>query len=334
VENAVAPLGTALTEEQAVLLARYAQRVILLYDSDKAGLRATFRAGDELLRAGVEVLVATLPEGEDPDSLVRRSGAAALNRYLDDAVDVLERKLNFMERRGMFGSIAGVRRAIDKLLPTVRATTDEVLRGVYLARLAEKTGVPRETLEREAAVDPDRPARASAAPPRGGPREHDRAAGHQAPGMPSSLGPERALLLLLLRDESWVERAASQLSPNDFHDPTYRAIYEGLLHSEGARDLEGQWLEIFPARVRPTVEEIRGDPEAEHLNAPEQMFDASVRRLLARPFEERLRQLEREMHSAEPERQSQLLQERAQVSQTMRERNLLHRWGTLRSPAP
>src|SRR5919107_1599146 len=67
-------LGTAMTQEQAELIARYCGRAILLYDSDKAGLKATFRSGDELLRAGMEVLVATLPEGEDPDSIVGRGG--------------------------------------------------------------------------------------------------------------------------------------------------------------------------------------------------------------------------------------------------------------------
>src|SRR5690606_5869554 len=121
VENAVAPLGTAMTPQQAALLARYSRRVILLYDSDTAGLKATFRAGDELLRAGVEVLVATLPDGEDPDSLVRTQGQKALQGYLRDAVDVLERKIQILERRDLFRSIAGVRRAVDALLPTVRA---------------------------------------------------------------------------------------------------------------------------------------------------------------------------------------------------------------------
>src|SRR5690606_4480858 len=143
VENAVAPLGTAMTPQQAALLARYSRRVILLYDSDMAGLRATFRAGDELLRAGVEVLVATLPDGEDPDSLVRGRGAAALGRYLDDAVDVLDRKLGILERRGLFASTSGTRRAIDALLPTLRAASDDVVRGVYVARVAEKTGVSK-----------------------------------------------------------------------------------------------------------------------------------------------------------------------------------------------
>src|SRR5690606_4864289 len=121
IENAVAPLGTAMTQQQAELLARYAEQVILLYDSDAAGLKATFRTGDELLKTGVEVMVATLPPGEDPDSLVRRGGAGALRGYLHDAVDLLERKIQILELRDYFSSIAGKRRAVDSLLPTVRA---------------------------------------------------------------------------------------------------------------------------------------------------------------------------------------------------------------------
>src|SRR5438552_2467799 len=68
IEEVVAPLGTGLTADQGVLLRRYTAHVILLYDSDEAGLRASFRAGDELLHHGLRVSVATLPEGEDPDT--------------------------------------------------------------------------------------------------------------------------------------------------------------------------------------------------------------------------------------------------------------------------
>ncbi|HEX2094332.1 MAG TPA: DNA primase, partial [Longimicrobiaceae bacterium] len=149
VENAVAPLGTAMTPEQADLVSRYAPRAILLYDSDRAGLRATFRAGDELLRAGVEVLVATLPEGEDPDSLVRSRGEKALRRYLDDAVDVLERKLQILEERGYLGDVEGIRRGLDRLLPTLRAPKDAVLQDLYVDKVAQRTGVTRETLRAE-----------------------------------------------------------------------------------------------------------------------------------------------------------------------------------------
>ncbi|HEU4525686.1 MAG TPA: DNA primase, partial [Gemmatimonadales bacterium] len=102
VEHVVAPLGTALTPDQAALLKRYAASAVLLYDSDRAGLRATFRAGDELLRHGVRVRVATLPPGEDPDTLVKKGGVAALDEIVADAVDLLERKLQLLERKGYF----------------------------------------------------------------------------------------------------------------------------------------------------------------------------------------------------------------------------------------
>src|SRR5689334_19174924 len=78
IEEVVAPLGTGLTAEQAQLVKRHTAHLVLLYDSDDAGLRATFRAGDELLRQGLRVSVATLPPGDDPDTLVQRHGAARL----------------------------------------------------------------------------------------------------------------------------------------------------------------------------------------------------------------------------------------------------------------
>ena len=97
----------------------------------------------------MEVLVATLPEGEDPDSLVRAQGADALRRYLDDALDIMDRKIQLLDRKGLFTSIKGTRRAIDVLLPTVRAAREAVVRGLYLKRISDRTSVPVETLEAE-----------------------------------------------------------------------------------------------------------------------------------------------------------------------------------------
>ncbi|HEV8398333.1 MAG TPA: DNA primase [Gemmatimonadales bacterium] len=152
VEEVVAPLGTGLTDDQAVLLQRHAPHVILLYDSDDAGLRATFRAGDVLLRHKLRVSVATMPEGEDPDTLVRRGGAATLEGILKQGIDVLERKIQILERKGFFGTLPGRRRALDRLLPTIRAAGDPITRDLYMSRVAEVTGVRKDVLERE--VDP------------------------------------------------------------------------------------------------------------------------------------------------------------------------------------
>ena len=132
-EHVVAPLGTALTSDQAALLKRYTQQAILLLDSDMAGLKATFRAGDELLRHEVRVRVATMPPGEDPDTLVQRGGIEALEPILKDAVDVMERKIQLLDRKGWFTGIEHRRDALDRLLPTIRATRDPIQRELYLS---------------------------------------------------------------------------------------------------------------------------------------------------------------------------------------------------------
>ena len=165
IESVVAPLGTAMTDEQARLVARYTKNVYLLYDSDQAGLKATFRSGDELLRHGCTVQVVTLPEGEDPDTFVDARGAAALEQAIGNAIDIFERKVQLLERGGWFADLVRKRRAIDRLLPTIRATSDPLTRDLYLNRAAEASGVSRELLLRElaspASGDRGRPARSS-----------------------------------------------------------------------------------------------------------------------------------------------------------------------------
>jgi len=150
IEEVVAPLGTALTEAQAQLVTRYAQKVYLLYDADAAGQKAAFRSGDELLRQGAAVHVVSLPDGEDPDSYVARHGADALRARLGEAVDLFERKVQILERAGWFGDLAGKRRALDRLLPTIRATADPLMRDIYITRASEASGVSRELLAEEA----------------------------------------------------------------------------------------------------------------------------------------------------------------------------------------
>jgi DNA primase len=156
IEETVAPLGTALTESQAALLVKLTRNVFLLYDSDEAGLKATFRAGLELLRLGVSARVVTLPNGEDPDTFVRAHGPERMEAALAQGVDILDRQIQLLERRGWFAELHKKRRAIDKLLPTLRATADPVTRELYIGRVAEVAGVDREVLQREVAQQDER----------------------------------------------------------------------------------------------------------------------------------------------------------------------------------
>lgn len=156
IEHVVAPMGTALTEPQAELIGRFTRHVFLLYDSDGPGQKATFRAADALLAKGHEVRVITLPDGEDPDTFTRNHGRLAVDRLIENAMDVFDRKVQLLERAGWFADLQHKRRALDRLLPTIRAASDPITRDLYLARAADAAGIAREVLLKELHAAPRR----------------------------------------------------------------------------------------------------------------------------------------------------------------------------------
>jgi DNA primase len=268
IEQVVAPLGTALTGDQAGLLRRFAPAATLLYDSDAAGLRATFRAGDELLRHGVRVRVATMPDGEDPDTLVRKGGAAALQPILDDGIDLLERKLQLLERKGWFEGVEHRLQALDRLLPTVRAAADPMTRDLYLTIISERTGLSKDVLAQQSRAAPVT-RRVAPAPP--APAAKARGAGRAF---------ERQLLQTLMAGDDWVQRARTEVPPDLIEDPLYRAMYEVLLaQPEATRQLpsglsrEGEilWAELRERTQGVAQQEVSG------------VFDRTVQILQARP---------------------------------------------------
>ncbi|MGH7577124.1 MAG: DNA primase [Longimicrobiales bacterium] len=282
--HVVAGMGTALTADQTNLLARYTHKVFLLYDSDIAGLRATFRSADALLRAGVHPLVVTLPPGEDPDSLVRKGGPDAVTALLDQAVDALEQKLRMLDDRGFFDDIDGSRRALDRLLPTLRATIDPTLRDIYVNRVAERTGVRPETLERELAASEHPGGFDGVLSIRRGRR---RWSGIPDPGVtPRAMGDvdraERLLLILMLRDQSLVGPVVAEIRPEDFRDATNRELFNALAADHESGGALG-WEAALSVAVKARADEARRDPE-EIADATRVLRDAvaefEVRRLL------------------------------------------------------
>ncbi|HJR15969.1 MAG TPA: DNA primase [Gemmatimonadales bacterium] len=222
VENVVAPLGTALTPDQAGLLKRYAPAATILYDSDLPGLRATFRAGDELLRHAIRVRVATLPPGEDPDTLVRKGGLSALEGVLGDAIDLLERKIQLLERKGFFGGVEHRRDALDRLLPTIRAAADPITRELYLSLAAQRSGVSKEVLERELAE--------GTKAGRGEGLGHRVQASATAPARPRGRrNPETQLLSAMLAAPELVVRAREDISPGLLEKLQLRELFEAIV---------------------------------------------------------------------------------------------------------
>lgn len=230
VDHVVAPLGTALTPDQAALLKRFTAAATLLYDSDQPGLRATFRSGDELLRHSVRVRVATLPPGEDPDTLVRKGGVEALDLVLRDAMDLFERKIQLLERKGWFQGVEHRRDALDRLLPTIRAAADPITRELYLSLAAERAGVSKDVLEQELKV--------SGAGTRpwvdgqggGGPVPQDREGPAAVPPTARRrINPETKLLSAMLAAPEWIEKAREEIAPSLLESPRLREVFEALI---------------------------------------------------------------------------------------------------------
>jgi len=307
IENVVAPLGTSMTEDQARLLTRYCSRVFLLFDSDPAGLKATFRAGDVLLAAGLHPAVVTLPPGEDPDTIIQKEGPEGIREYLSQAVDVLDRKFQILEERDYFSSIERTRGAVDRLLPTLRAAKDPALRDIYVAKVAERTGVRRETLDAElekrdtgASVRP-RVRTGPALPPRGS-------------GQSVDLGAERKLLLLLVQFRDYVDLAAERLGPEEFSDPALRAVFQALVEDpELALSTPG-----MDQTVAERLEELLGDPE--RLSEASRVFEDTVGQIKEGQLGARADRLRADMTSeTDPSKQQIIAQELEEIARLRRE---------------
>lgn len=141
VRNVIAPQGTAFTSEQARLLRRFVESVILCFDSDQAGQKAIGRSLPALLGCGLEVRVALLPEGEDPDSLIRSKGVDPFRELVGAAPRFFDYALEHLAENGSLKDPAGKLRAARKLGPYVAAMTDTVLRESTARMICVRLGI-------------------------------------------------------------------------------------------------------------------------------------------------------------------------------------------------
>ncbi len=148
--NAIASLGTALTEEQARIMRRYAEEVIICYDSDEAGRRATQRAIPILKNAGLDVRVITVPGGKDPDEFFRsdpKDGPARFKRLIQQSGNDTEYRLNGVREKYDLSTEDGRKRylqeAVAKVLAPIR---DSVELDIYAGKLSEEANVKKDSI--------------------------------------------------------------------------------------------------------------------------------------------------------------------------------------------
>ncbi len=229
VTNVVASSGTAVTAPHARLLARYAERVVLLFDGDDAGGTAAERGVEVLLGTEIDTRIVTLPDGQGPDSYVRRDqGADELRQLIEKAPPALDIYLDRMAAGVDLNSVTGRARAIERLLPLTAECKDEVRRNLMLRRIAQRFDVDENALRTDLAAAQSRPA----------PRRRGQSAPEVDEETPVSSAPpvqvnklEREFAGLLLQYPQFLAETARRLEMEVFTDSEVRRLLTYLVEA-------------------------------------------------------------------------------------------------------
>ena len=227
VRNLVASLGTALTAEQARLLNRFARKVVVNYDGDRAGVSAAKRAIEVLLPEDFEVKVLVLPDGADPDEFVRAHGAEEYNRRRGQAVPHIQFVLDQATRERSLRNPAQKAEAVEEVLPFVRAVRNPIQKREYFDMAMDVLRVEEKGLRQELWKA------AGARDPKAAAEDVRKKVVHASAGAPTVA--ERRLLELLLHDAELRRCVFPQVRESDFEGLATAAIFDALR----AADREG-----------------------------------------------------------------------------------------------
>jgi DNA primase len=233
--------GTALTDRHARLLGRHVRRVLLLFDGDEAGQGAIMRSLPPLMAEGLEVKVALIPGGEDPDSLVRRGGAGAVQEVVEDATGVLQFVVSHYHISRSKEEARG--EALRQLVHLGALLPDRVGRRLFAQEAARRLGFDEPTLAGE--IEASRPGQKPGAglhrvrseggsSPTQGKFASTRVGASGAGG--AGARAERMLLAMALGRPRVVRRIRQELKVEDFTDPGLRRLIQLLFTREGANE--------------------------------------------------------------------------------------------------
>ena len=149
IKNAVSSSGTSLTEGQIRLIKRFTNNIVILYDSDPAGINASFRGVDMILKAGLNVKVVLFPEGEDPDSYAHQLSNEDFKSYLNDnQIDFISFKANHLLEKTKNDPI-NISKTINDIIISISIIPDAVSRSVYIKKTAQIFEMDEELLINE-----------------------------------------------------------------------------------------------------------------------------------------------------------------------------------------
>ena len=275
--NAVASLGTALTSGHASLLKRYTQEVLLLYDSDEAGIRASLRAIPILREAGVNAKVVSLKPYKDPDEFIKNMGPEALEERLLNASDSFLFRVHTGEAEADMETPQGQNRFFEECARMLLELSDELERNLYIEAIVKeyrRYGISSEDLRKRVNTLAMKGTRAEQ-------RVQPKSTGHEIKKRESAGDKAQKLMLTWLVTYPGIfEETEKYLSPSDFVVPLYRQVAEMLF----AQRKEG---DVNPARLLNAFTDSEEQREVAslfnatiHLETPEEQNRAFLDALL------------------------------------------------------
>lgn len=149
--NAVAPLGTALTDNQGKLLKKYTEEIVLSFDSDNAGQAAALRSIDLLNEIGCSVRVLSIPSGKDPDEFIKSKGVEEFRRLVNNAKTLVDFKLDILDNKIDTSTNDGKVKFLDKAMVILDKIDNNVERELYVKKLSKEFGVSEQSIYSEMA---------------------------------------------------------------------------------------------------------------------------------------------------------------------------------------
>lgn len=225
ITNVVASLGTALTINQARLLKRYADKVIISYDADMAGQMATLRGLEILRTAGFDVRVLNIPQGKDPDEYVRSNGKEAFLKLINSAEPLIDYRIKKAEEGIDFKNSQSLILYAKRIMEII-SDLDPVEKDVYIKKASENTGIKEQTLydilKSKMKDNRENNFRNN--------KEEDRSKLYVEPGF---LKAERAILKIMLENKEYLQYIEERISENDFILLEHKEIFTVIMLAKG-----------------------------------------------------------------------------------------------------
>lgn len=235
--NAVATLGTALTNEQAVLMKRYADEVIICYDADGAGQKATARAIEILRNAGLPIKILTVPSGKDPDEFIRskgENGPAAFKLLIDKCGNDIEYRLMKLKENYNLNTTDGKVAFLNDAVKIVATIDSPIERDVFASKLCAELEIDKNAFNEQVAKVKRQGRRESI-------KKETRQIQYELNKQndkinkehykkPRSSSAEEALLVYLINNPDYANSISERVSPDKFSNSLIKRYYEYVLN--------------------------------------------------------------------------------------------------------